>query len=57
MPIVFEEVTGEIAPRSGSEEAVTPAPAPAPETHSDPREQLLRELALIRERRSRLVAD
>jgi hypothetical protein len=57
MPIVIEEVTGEIAPRGGSEETSTPAPAPAPDTQSDLREHLLCELALIRERQARLFAD
>lgn len=57
MPIVFEEVTGEVAARSGGEEAGTPAAAPAPDTQSELREQLHGELALLRERQTRLFAD
>jgi hypothetical protein len=55
MPIVFEEVTGEVAARSGAQE--NPAAAPAPDTQGDLREPLQSELALIRERQLRLLAD
>lgn len=55
MPIVFEEVTGEIAPQRGGDEAAMSAPAP--DTAEDTREKLLRELMLLRERQQRLFAD
>lgn len=55
MPIVFEEVTGEVAARSGTDSAASPAPAPAAE--DDLREKLLCELALMQERQARLFSD
>ncbi len=55
MPIVFEEVTGEVAPSRAVEDAETSAPAPA--SQDDMRENLLAELALLRERQARLHTD
>lgn len=55
MPIVFEQVTGEVAHSEGREE--TASPAPAPDGQTDLREQLHHELALLRERQARLFAD
>ncbi|HEX5125592.1 MAG TPA: hypothetical protein VFW00_02520 [Rhodocyclaceae bacterium] len=55
MPIVFEEVTGEVAP-ARSESSPT-ASAPAPDSTNDLREKLLCELALLQERKTRLFAD
>jgi hypothetical protein len=56
MPIVFEEVTGEVAAPSGRGEAATPAPA-LDTPSNDMREQLQIELALLRERQARLFTD
>jgi hypothetical protein len=53
MPIVFEEVTGEVAPRSSESQTQ----APAPDTQGDMRDKLLCELALLRERQARLFTD
>ncbi len=55
MAIIFEEVTGEVAPRNT--ENHTETQAPAPDTQSDMREKLLYELALLRERQARLFTD
>jgi len=55
MPIVFEEISGEIAPERGSESA-QPAGS-APPQDFDPAELLRRELVLMREREQRAVAD
>lgn len=54
MPIVFEEVTGEVAPERSASSG--DAPAPAAEL-SDLREKMLRELALMHERQVRLFTD
>lgn len=54
MPIVFEEVTGEIAAER-TEDVDMQAPAPQPEESL--REKLESELALMRERQARLFAD
>jgi len=54
MPIVFEEVTGEVAnQRTSGADTRAPNPDPA----EDMRETVLRELALIQERQARLFAD
>ena len=54
MPIVFEEVTGEIAP----ERETAPAEAPEPSRGGeDAAETLRREICLMRERERRLRAD
>jgi len=55
MPIVFEEVTGEVASERGA--GGNDAQAPAPDTEDDLREKMLFELALLRERRARLFTD
>jgi len=55
MSIVFEEVTGEVASRSSDSSVEAAAPAPA--TQNDLREQLQRELSLLRERQARLFTD
>ena len=55
MPIVFEEVTGEVAAEPGA--ASSPAPAPAADSSRDLREKIECELALLRERQARLFAD
>lgn len=54
MPIVFEEVSGEVEPERGGERAPPPPPqAPPPELTQAVR----RELAIERERALRLIAD
>jgi hypothetical protein len=55
MPIVFEEVTGEVAPERSAGAGGTHAPAPDPS--EDLREKMLHELALMYERQARLFAD
>lgn len=55
MSIVFEEVTGSVAP--GSSAGGADAQAPAPDTTDDLREKMLCELALLRERQARLFTD
>ena len=55
MPIVIEEVTSEVATRSGDSSVETPMPESAP--HDDTREQVRRDLSLLRERQARLLAD
>jgi hypothetical protein len=55
MPIVFEEVTAEVAPQRGVEQ--TEMPAPAADTQQDLREKLQCQLILLRERQARLFAD
>ncbi|MBE0623304.1 MAG: hypothetical protein IH606_00705 [Burkholderiales bacterium] len=55
MPIVFEDVTGEIAPERSATSSGTPPPAP--DSADDLREKLLYELALLRERAARLFTD
>ena len=55
MPIVFEEVTGEVAPPASTEHGETTAAAP--DTQNDAREKLLWDLALLRERQHRLFCD
>lgn len=55
MPIIFEEVTGEIAPEPGASQE---APAPPAATGTEPSAELLRRmLHLIRERERRVRAD
>ena len=55
MPIVFEEITGEVAPArgTGGEAQAQPESSPQP----DLGEMLQRELQLARERERRLLAD
>lgn len=55
MPIVFEEVTGEVAPQRGVDPTESSMPAPA--AQDDMREKLLAELTLLRERQARLFTD
>jgi hypothetical protein len=55
MPIVFEEIHGEVAPRRGQEGAEQDAAPEKPDT--DPAELIRRELQLIRERKQRLCAE
>jgi hypothetical protein len=55
MPIVFEEVTGEVTPERSASGGDTHAPAPDPS--EDLREKILSELALMHERRARLFTD
>lgn len=55
MAIVFEEVTGEVAPRNT--ENHTETQAQSPDTQGDMREKLLCELAVLRERQARLFTD
>lgn len=55
MPIVFEEVTGEVAPDSSA--SGSDAQAPAPDTSDDLHEKMRCELALLRERQARLFTD
>jgi len=55
MPIVFEEVTGEVASERSPGGNDTQASAPG--TEDDLREKMLFELALLRERHARLFTD
>jgi hypothetical protein len=55
MPIVFEEVTGEIVPERAAEPREAAEPEPARGDDGD--DKLRRTLALIRERQRRLTAD
>jgi hypothetical protein len=55
MPIVFDEVTGSVAPESSASGA--DSHAPAPDAAEDLREKLRCELALLRERQARLFTD
>jgi hypothetical protein len=58
MPILFEEVTGEVAPSRGVDTSENNAPAPAMQDAAhDLREKLVAELALLRERQARLHSD
>ncbi len=54
MPIVFEEVTGEVAPESGASSGEPKAAAP---DGDELRAKMLCELALLRERQARLFTD
>ena len=55
MPIVFDEISGEVAPERAAARTEEPSPAtPAP---SDIGETIHRELQLVREREQRLIAD
>jgi hypothetical protein len=56
MPVVFEEITGEVAPERGAEAPQATPPA-VPADGFDPAELMRRELQLMREREHRLVAD
>ncbi|HEX9214998.1 MAG TPA: hypothetical protein VF901_31170 [Bradyrhizobium sp.] len=55
MPIVFEEVTGEVAPERSASGGDTHAPAP--DTADELRDKMLCEMALLHERQARLFAD
>lgn len=55
MPIVFEEVTGEVTPERSASGGDTHVPAPDPA--EDWREQILSEMVLMHERRARLFTD
>jgi len=55
MPIVFEEISGEIAPERATESAQPGGSSPAQDF--DPAELLRRELVLMRERQQRAIAD
>jgi hypothetical protein len=56
MPIVFEEVSGEVVPERGGERT-TPQPPPSETPPSDVAQAVRRELAIERERARRLIAD
>lgn len=56
MPVVFEEVSGEVVPERGGERA-TPQPPPPQAPPSDVAQAVRRELAIERERARRLIAD
>ena len=56
MPIVFEEITGEIAP-PGSSSAPPGGGDPAGSSGQDLFEQLQAQLAIQHERQARLMAD
>ena len=57
MPIVFDEVTADIAPPAdAAPDASGNAAAPGSD-NADPVEQVRRALALLREREARLIAD
>jgi hypothetical protein len=55
MPIVFDEISGEVAPERTSTTAEEPPPAT--QAPSDIGELIHRELQLARERELRLIAD
>ena len=55
MPIVFEQVTGEVAPERNA--PTHGEPAPTPEGAEDMRAKMLCELALLIERQARVFAD
>ncbi len=56
MPIVFDEISAEIAPPPAARD--TPAPAtPAAAGEVDAMAQLRQSLALLQEREARLIAD
>jgi hypothetical protein len=55
MPIVFQDVTGEIAPERGAAQAE--APEPSSPSGGDSTETIRRELDLMRERDLRLRVD
>lgn len=55
MPIVFEEITGEVTPARPADGAAQEAPSAAPKP--DLADLLRRELQLARERELRLAAD
>ena len=54
MPIVFEEVSGEIVPERGES---TEAPESSALRAENPLDRLRHDLALLRERQQRLMAD
>ncbi len=56
MPIVFEEISGEIEPPQGTE-APQSTTQPTPQDGADPTERLRYEIRLMRERESRLITD
>jgi hypothetical protein len=56
MPVVFDEISGEVSPERGSERSER-AQQPGSARDSDPAELLHRELKLLREREQRLVVD
>ena len=59
MPIVFEEVSAEIAPppAGGPADAAAVAPPPGDAAAADAVEQVRRALALLHERAARSLAD
>jgi len=58
MPIVFDEISAEIAPPAGGTEAgAGSAPTAPPGDAPDPLEQVRRALTLLREREARSLAD
>jgi hypothetical protein len=56
MPIVFEEVSGEVVPERDGERT-TPQPPPAQTPPTDVAQAVRRQLAIERERALRLIAD
>lgn len=56
MPIVFEEVSGEVVPERGGERAA-PQPPPPQTPQPDMAQAVRRELAIDHERARRLIAD
>jgi hypothetical protein len=56
MPVVFDEISGEVSPERASERSDRPQ-QPGPAGDSDPAELLRRELQLLREREQRLIVD
>lgn len=55
MPVVFDEISGEVAPERGERAELRERTAPVP--GPDPAELVRRELQLAREREQRLIAD
>jgi hypothetical protein len=57
MPIVFEEVTGEVEPKRGSASAASGETNPAEPSQAEMCEQVARHLHLMAERCQRSLAD
>lgn len=57
MPIVFDEVTADIAPPPAPAEAPAAGAAPAGASEVDVQRQLRQSLALLQEREARLFTD
>jgi len=56
MPVVFDEISGEVAPERSAASAEQPRET-GTERGPDPAERVRQELRLVREREQRLIAD